>query len=67
MSRAPGLFRQSDVVKALKAAAACGHKVSRTEIGPDGRLVLFLGDDVAPPAELSELEAWRAKRNARAS
>lgn len=67
MSRAPSLFRQSDLVRAYRAAAACGHTVTRTEFTPDGRFVLVLGPEPAPVAEISELEVWRAKRNARSS
>ncbi|UGB25568.1 hypothetical protein LPC10_22195 [Methylorubrum sp. B1-46] len=54
---------QAAITRAVKGALAAGLKVGRVEI--DGnRIVVHPSEDVRPePA--SELDAWRAKRNAR--
>lgn len=54
-------FRQSDLTRALKAAALAGLKVQRFEIGPDGRIVVVTGPPESTAAP-SLLEAWKAKR-----
>jgi hypothetical protein len=43
MSRARQHFRQSDLVKAIKAAAAAGLSVGRVEVSPDGRIIIVAG------------------------
>jgi hypothetical protein len=64
MSRTPATFKQADVVRAWRAARADGKEVVRTEIGPDGRIVLVhKADATLEPADAA-LEAWRAKRGA---
>lgn len=40
MARARASFKQADMVRAVKAALACGLEVVRTEISPDGRIIL---------------------------
>lgn len=64
MSRTPATFRQADYVRAVKAARASGLDVVRSEIGPDGRIILVHSaeKDAAPE---SEFDAWRVKRDAR--
>jgi hypothetical protein len=51
MSRRPGLFRQSDLVRALRAARAAGVEVDRVEIDRDGKLVIVVAGKAAkePP------------------
>lgn len=66
MSRSPARSRQTDLVRGLKAASACGLTIARTEIAPEGRLILVLGEIALPIEPVSELEARRAKRSARA-
>jgi hypothetical protein len=44
MSRGAHRFKQSDVVKALKAATIAGLKVRRTLIDPNGNIVVEFGD-----------------------
>ncbi|RJF69610.1 hypothetical protein [Rhodopseudomonas palustris] len=50
MSRGAQTFRQADVTKALKAAAAAGITVQRFEIDREGKLVVIAGQpaDVEP-------------------
>jgi hypothetical protein len=67
MSRVPATFRQSDLIRAVKAALACGLHVVRTEIGRDGRIVLVHAADEQEAEPVDELEAWRAKRDARSA
>lgn len=42
MSRAPQTFRQSDVMKAVKAVAAAGCAIDRVEIDKQGKIVVFV-------------------------
>ena len=63
MSRAAQRFRQSDLVKALKALAKAGLS-GRVEIATDGKIII-----VASTAEqeqnsdiLTPLDQWRAER-----
>lgn len=43
-------FRQSDLTRALRAAQDAGLPVVRTEIGPDGRIIM-VHEGEAPPKE----------------
>lgn len=67
MGRSRAIFRQSDLVRAVKAALACGLKVERTVIEPDGRIELVYASNAAEPIGMSELEIWKAKKYARAA
>lgn len=67
MSRGPANFRQSDVVRAINAARACGLSVVRTEIGCDGHIVLVHTDESRRLPIMNELDAWRARRDASAA
>ncbi len=62
MSRGPHAFRQSDVVRAIKAAEAAGKNVARVEIDREGKIVVILGKTEAPlvPATDPALEKWLA-------
>jgi len=57
-------FRQADLVRAVRAAKACGLDVVRTEIGTDGKIVLVHALDVAA-APASPFDEWKAKKDAR--
>lgn len=39
--RPPSTFRQRDVVAAIRAVEAAGHKVERVEIGKDGKISII--------------------------
>jgi hypothetical protein len=60
MSRGRQPFRQTDVVKAIRAAAQAGLPVARFEIDRDGKIIVIAGrpeqDDASP------LEQWRRER-----
>ena len=43
MPRAPCLFRESDVRRAIKAAVASGLEIARLEIAKDGAIVVVPG------------------------
>jgi hypothetical protein len=47
MARAPSTFRQQDVTRAIRAAAAAGVHIARVEIDKAGKIVIITanGDD----------------------
>ncbi len=60
-------FKQADVERALRAATAVGMTVARCEIDAEGKIVVVYGKaEPVPAAAVSDLEAWKARRNARA-
>jgi hypothetical protein len=59
MSRRP-TFRQTDLTKALKAAANAGMVVARAEIDQHGKIVVVFGDGRSP-LESAPLDEWMAK------
>lgn len=64
MSRNPAMFKQADVRRAWAAARKDGKDVVRTEIGPDGRIVLVHQTDAIVQSADAVFESWKAKRNA---
>jgi len=64
MPRRPAAFRQADLKRALQAAKAAGLQVSRIEIEPTGKIMIFIGTH-GTVAE-APLDQWMANR-ARAS
>lgn len=66
MARTPASFKQTDIVRAVKAALAVGLPVVRIEIAPDGRITLVhKPDNTAEPQ--NDLDRWKARRNARSA
>ncbi|MDE1914891.1 MAG: hypothetical protein KGJ57_00100 [Sphingomonadales bacterium] len=64
VARAPSSFKQADLVRAVKAVQACGLDIVRTEISPDGRIIIHHhGTEISKSED--EFEAWRARRDAR--
>jgi hypothetical protein len=63
MSRTPATFKQSDIVRALKAARAAGHDVIETKIGRDGSIVMVHKGAPVPDDADAALNAWQAKRH----
>ena len=60
MGHGPARFKETDLIRALRAARKAGADVDRVEIGRDGRIVLVLknGDQASP--EGNEWDEWRA-------
>ncbi len=56
-------FTQHDLTRAVRACINGGLGVSRTEIAPDGRIVLFHETTAAPAA--TPYDEWKAARGAR--
>jgi hypothetical protein len=48
--RAPPTFKRTDVVRALRAAAAAGIDVGRIEIDRDGKIVMVMTAPATAPA-----------------
>jgi hypothetical protein len=65
VSRTAANFRQSDLVKVIKAARANGLDVMRMEMRDRTVFVHFSGDESV--AVVNELDAWRATRSARSA
>lgn len=59
-------FSQADVTRAQKATMAAGLPASRTEIMPDGRIVIYHDVPVSDD-HLTPYEKWKAEKNARAA
>jgi hypothetical protein len=57
-------FSQADVRRAWAAARKDGKDVVRTEVGPDGRIVLVHKAESSAPSADTAFETWKAKRNA---
>lgn len=54
MSKGVQTFRQSDLTKALKGAAAGGIKVTRVEIDRSGKIVVIAGREPDTDADKAE-------------
>ena len=59
MSRRPSTFKQLDVTRALKAAAAAGIPVQRYEIDKQGKIVIVLKDGATVSDDNSALAEFR--------
>lgn len=55
MRRTPSTFKQSDLTRALRAAAAVGLKVTGYKINPQGEIEVVTGDS---PAHDSAASPW---------
>lgn len=56
---------QAAIARAVKGALGGGIKVGRVEV--EGERIIVHASEPVLPAPATELDAWRAKRNARAS
>lgn len=65
MAKTCATFKQADLVRAVKAARAAGLEIARTEIAPDGRIILVHHAEEADAQ--SAFDAWKGQRNARSS
>ena len=54
MARAPSIFRQADLIKAVKALRSAGVDILRVELTKDGRIVIVTGE--AQPAVQEDLD-----------
>ena len=60
MTRRPSTFRQTDVVRAVKAAQAAGLTIGKVEVAPDGTIRVIIADAVeSVPA--TPFDQWKAK------
>lgn len=48
MGRAASRFKESDVIRLLKAASKAGFASARVEIDPDGKIAVVAGAGVVP-------------------
>lgn len=63
--RRQAAFRQVDVTRAARGAAAAGLRVSGIKIGRDGGIEILTAE--AAPEVTDAFSEWKAKRNARRS
>ena len=59
MHRAPAVFKQIEVTRAVKGVLKAGLKVSRAEIAPTGQIVVICGEDETGQ---SSFEKWKKER-----
>ena len=69
MSRGPYIFRQTDLMRAIKAARAAGEEHFRVEINRDGNLNVICGKqmvDSGPiqPDASEDVDRWLRENNA---
>ena len=64
MTRRAVAFRQADVSRAAKGAAAAGLAIARIEIAAAGKIVIVTG--AAPETTEDAYAAWKRNRDARA-
>jgi hypothetical protein len=55
MSRDPCTFKQSDMVRAIKAAVAAGVEIARVEVDKEGKIVIIAGK---PGEQIGEGNEW---------
>jgi len=60
MVRAPSIFRQQDITRAIKGATKAGVNIARIEIGKDGRIVIIPAAEAAQIGAAEENEWDRA-------
>jgi hypothetical protein len=58
MSRAPCTFKQGDLTKALKAAAAAGLYVAGYKINPQGEIEVVIGKPQAQDSTEANQNEW---------
>jgi hypothetical protein len=57
MARAPSTFRQQDVTRAIRAAAAAGVDIARVEVTKAGTIVI-VATAAAEPAKQEDVNEW---------
>lgn len=68
MGRAASTFKQTDFVRAVKAAQAAGLVVGAVEVSPDGTIRINVqGTQGGSGAVSDPFAAWKAKRDASAN
>lgn len=68
MGRAASTFKQTDLVRAVKATQAAGLTVGAVEVSPDGTIRISVQGAEAPSGAVSDpFETWKAKRDASAN
>lgn len=67
MARKPGIFRQTDVTKALKAAQAAGLEPRSVRIDAAGCIVVDLLTEAAPAQPETPFDEWKRRSDGRAA
>jgi hypothetical protein len=60
MGHGPATFKETDLVRALRAAEKAGRDVARAEVARDGRIVLVFKNGEEKLVERNEWDEWRA-------
>ena len=59
MARTPATFKQTDVLRAVKAVQAAAEKVACVEVAPDGTIRILISN--CSPVPTSALEEWKQR------
>jgi hypothetical protein len=60
MGHGPATFKETDLVRALRAAEKAGRDVARAEVARDGRIVLVFKNGEEKLVERNEWDEWHA-------
>ena len=60
MGHGPAMFKEADLVRALRAAEKAGRDVARAEVARDGRIVLVFRNGDEEFVEHNEWDEWHA-------
>jgi hypothetical protein len=62
MSKGMQIFKQTDLLRAIRTSQKAGLSIARVEIDRDGKIVVVVGDGKKAENTATELDRWLAKQ-----